>query len=137
MSNQLRKTRKGDRPGKDKLNQRLNNMEQHMQQMQNVLVNTMYSARYATANHNNFVNFLIEKKIITEADYNAYLQEIKRKSDLAQEIMKDDSLSPEEKIVKAKENDIPEEWVKESAAETEDGVAEEKEDEPSGRIITP
>ncbi len=132
MSNKLRKTQSTAR--KDRTNARLDQLEQQLQQTQTLLVNTMYSTRIASANLGNFINFLLEKKIVTEKDYNLYLQEIKRKSDLAKEIIDDGSLSQEEKIAKAKKEGIPEEWVKEQEEAPKEDTPEE---EPSGRIITP
>jgi hypothetical protein len=146
MSNKLRKTRKGDRHPvvrKDELNMRLAQMEQKLEQLQAVLINTMYTARYASANLNNFISFLIEQKVFTEKDYNAFLEEIKRKSELAQEIVQDKSLTLEQKIAKAKENNIPEEWVKppeEKAEETpsESSASESSASESSdSKIIVP
>jgi hypothetical protein len=131
MSNKLRKAQATGR--KDRLNQRINQLEQQLQQLQTVLVNTMYTARFASANLSNFVSFLVERGVFTERDYELFLEEIKRKSELAQEIIKDESLTQEEKIAKAREKDIPEEWVKEPSEATEDTP----EESPSGRIIRP
>jgi hypothetical protein len=71
-----------------------------------------------------FVDYLIKKDLIKEKDYKEYLEEVNTKMKLAEEIAKDESLSREEKIKKAKEKDIPEEWVVEKEVPQDQIAAE-------------
>jgi hypothetical protein len=108
-------------------------MEQKIGQLQTLVINSMLTARNASVNLSNLINFLIERGVVSEREYELFIGEIKRKSELAQEIMRDESLSQEEKIAKAKENGIPEEWVKQPGEASEDTSDESS----SGRIIVP
>ncbi len=138
MSNLTRKTRKGERSPavrKDELNAYLNQIDQKMQQLQQLTINAIYAAQGNSAGLGNLINYLIENKVIDKNAYQAYLDEIKRKSKRAQEIQKDKDLSQEEKIAIAKTEDIPVEWVKENNKDDEQEISEEEEEE--SKIITP
>jgi len=142
MSNPLRRTRKGDKAPavrKDEFGE----VTKHIQQLHYALVNNIYDVRHTNSRIYHLLRFLIKKGIISEPEYTQFLQEEKQKMDLAQTISKDESLSREQKMAKARENDIPEDWVVEpeapKEAEAPESVVEEQAARPdnSSRIILP
>ena len=129
MSNKLRRTSKGDKAPairRTEFNDAVRGMEQKIYQIHSALVENIYMTRYASSSITNFIKFLTDKGIIVEEEYKAFVEEQTKKGKLADEIRADESLNKEEKIAKAKENDIPEEWVvdPEPAAEESAGEAE-------------
>ena len=114
MSNKLRRTGKGDKAPsvrRNEFNNTIRQLEQKIYQLHMAILEVNYVARAASAGVYNIVEFLTKKGIIAEPEYKQFLEEQQKKSQMAEEIRKDESLSREEKIAKAKENDIPEEWV--------------------------
>ncbi len=133
MSNQLRRTSKGDKAPsvrRNEFNNTIRELEQKIYQLHMALLETNYIARSTSAGVFNLVEFLTKKGIVVEKEYKEFLEEQKKKSQLAEEIRKDEGLNREEKIAKAKKNKIPEDWVvdpePEEAPQTEEPpVAEE------------
>ncbi len=141
MSNRLSRARKGDkRPAvrQDEFANSIRSMNDKLQQMHYM---SLYQMRNMETRFNFFVEYLTKKGIIEEQDYKDYLEDVDKKMKLAGEISKDESLSEEQRIAKAKENDIPEEWVieqKEVSPQEEQGsAAGEAEQEPESLIVTP
>ena len=123
MSNKLRRTGKGDKAPavrRNEFNNTVRQLEQKIYQLHMGLVETSYMVRSTSASIYNFVEFLTKKGVVVKEEYEQFLEEQKQKSNLAEEIRKDGALSREEKIAKAKENDIPESWVVEPEAPAED-----------------
>jgi intergrase/recombinase len=115
-------------------------MDEKVQRLQYMLVENIYHNRNIETRFNFFVQYLTKKGIIDEKDYKEYLDDINKKMKLADEITKDESLSPEEKIAKAKQNDIPEEWVieqKQAPEGAEVPATDEAEQKPESIIVTP
>ena len=138
MSNPLRKTRKGDKSPAVRWDE-FAKTEQSIQRMNYALINTIYDVRHINTRLYHLLRFLLKKGIIAEEEYNQFLQEEKRKMELAQEIAKDESLSREQKIAKAKENDLPEDWVVEPEPQPQPEAAGEQatQGQESSRIILP
>ncbi len=114
MSNKLRRTSKGDKAPSVRRNEfhdAIRSIDQKIYQIHTALVENIYITRYASSSITNFIKFLTDKGIVVEEEYKAFVEEQNKKNTLADEIRADENLSREEKIVKAKENDIPEEWV--------------------------
>lgn len=125
MSNKLRRTSKGDKAPairRNEFNDVIRHLEQKIYQLHVAIVETNYAARSASVGLYNFVEFLAKKDIIVKDEYKEFVEEQNKKSQLADEIRKDESLDQEQKIAKAKENDIPEDWVvePEEAAKSEE-----------------
>lgn len=145
MSNRLSRARKGDkRPAvrQDEFVKSIRAMDEKVQRLQYMLMENIYHNRNIETKFNFFVQYLTKKGIIDDKDYKEYLDDINKKMKLAEEITKDESLGPEEKIAKAKQNDIPEEWVieqKQAPEGTENPAAAEAEaeQEPESLIVTP
>lgn len=124
MSNKLSRARKGDRKPAIRQDEFFRSIREMDDKLQRVHYMSLYHLRNIENRFNLFVDYLIKKDLIKENDYKEYLEEINEKMKLADEIAKDESLSREEKIEKAKEKDIPEEWVVEKEAPQDQMTAE-------------
>ena len=138
MSNPLRKSRKGDKSPAVRWDE-FAKTEQNIQRLNYALVDTIYNVRHINTRLYHLLRFLLKKGIIAEEEYNQFLQEEKRKLELAQEIAKDESLTREQKIAKAKDNDILEDWVVEPEPQPQPATGEQAAQgrEESSRIILP
>lgn len=124
MSNRLSRARKGDKKPVIRQDEFFKSIREMDDKLQRVHYLSLYHLRNIENRFNLFVDYLIKKDLIKEKDYKEYLEEVNTKMKLAEDIAKDESLSREEKIKKAKEKDIPEEWVVEKEV-PQDQVTEE------------
>ena len=138
MSNQLRGMRKGDKSPAVRMEQ-FRDVVRKVEQIEMALVNNIYEDRNISLRLSMFVQFLIEKGVVKEADYREFLQVQQNKMNKAQEIRDNVELSREQKISMAKEQGIPESWVVEPEAQPEAAPAAEsaKQAEEPRRIIIP
>ncbi|MFQ5645405.1 MAG: hypothetical protein ACE5GM_00600 [bacterium] len=135
MSNKLR--RKGDKSPSVRVtefNNRLREVDQKFYQLYMLLQEADQSAKFASSQVYDFMQFCFQKGLVVEEEYKDFVKEQNEKRKTAGEIAKDGQLSDEEKIKKAEEKGIPSEWVVTPKPEdqAEEGeVAEDKGEEPA------
>lgn len=120
MSNVLRnKSKKRNAPPvrKDEFDIVTRNIGQKLHQIQQAVAQNFQLSKFAASNIAYFVQFLIKKGVVSEEEFSVFTKEQHEKSLVAEEIRGNKEWSREEKIAKAKEKDIPEEWVVEPEAE--------------------
>lgn len=134
MSNRLSRARKGDKKPairQDEFISSMRALENKIQQLQYMIMENSYATKNIQSKFTFFIEYLTKKDVINEQDYKDYLKDLDEKMKLADEISKDESLSREDKISKAKEKDIPEDWVVTSEKKEESGEEAKSEDAPA------
>lgn len=84
---------------------------QTMAQVQKIVNGLQFQINDVKAMIMNLCGHLGEEKVVDLNSFDAFCIEKAEKVKLATEIASNDALSDEEKLAKAKENDIPDEWV--------------------------